>query len=54
MNNIDDKFLASFLVELLNTPSPTGFTEGANNFERTNLDALVATTRWVLAYLMEP
>jgi putative aminopeptidase FrvX len=29
MSDIDDKFLISFLVDLLNTPSPTGFSERA-------------------------
>jgi len=32
MHDIDEGFLEKFLVELLNTPSPTGYTEGAIKF----------------------
>jgi putative aminopeptidase FrvX len=32
MHDIDEGFLEKFLVDLLNTPSPTGYTEGAINF----------------------
>jgi len=32
MNELDEKFLTAFLVELLNIPSPTGFSEHAIDF----------------------
>ena len=56
MHDIDEGFLEKFLVDLLNTPSPTGYTEGAINFcektlsvipgiklERTHKGALLAS-----------
>lgn len=56
MHDIDEGFLEKILVDLLNTPSPTGYTEGAINFcektlsfipgiklERTHKGALLAS-----------
>ncbi len=44
MHGIDEDFLVKFLVDLLNTPSPTGYTEGAIEFCEKTLSAIPGIT----------
>jgi putative aminopeptidase FrvX len=44
MHDIDEGFLEKFLVDLLNIPSPTGYTEGAIEFCEKTLSAISGIT----------
>src|SRR5512135_1257280 len=44
--NIDVRFMVDFLVQLLNTPSPTGYTENALHLVRETLANLKLDTRF--------